>query len=342
MFKKIKLDQKLKIIIIMIALIAIWMISGIFTTKTQSETANISTENKLKLMDTEAEIRTKYLSFSAIATASNSVNLIPQVTGQVTKVFVKDGDVLKTGDKIIQLTNESLIKRVTQMESAVGSARLQYNSAKELFRSNLGSEIDIDNAATALKGAESDLAKAKNDLDNTIIIAPFDGIIDAINVQEGDIISNMGSGYNNVGRFLDLSSIQVKAYLSQSERNQILENQGAIITRDNNSSISAKVTFIAQSADENTGTFLVKAVGENHIKIVDGEAVVLKIKIGDIKSHKIPISALIIDAEGDLSVSIIDNNDQLMQSKVTLVDEDDTNIWIAGIPDKCKIVLASQ
>jgi multidrug efflux system membrane fusion protein len=342
MFKKIKLDQKLKIIIIMISLIAIWMISGIFTTKTQSEIANISTESKLKLMDTEADIRTQYLSFSAIATASNSVNLIPQVTGQVTKVFVKDGDVLKTGDNIIQLTNESLIKRVTQMESAVGSARLQYNSAKELFRRNLGSEIDIDNAATALKGAESDLAKAKNDLDNTIIIAPFDGIIDAINVQEGDIISNTGAGYNNVGRFLDLSSIQAKAYLSQSERNQILENQGAIIIRDNNSSISAKVTFIAQSADENTGTFLVKAVGENKIKIVDGEAVVLKIKIGEIKSHKIPISALIIDGEGDLSVNIIDNNDQLMQSKITLVDEDDTNIWIAGIPDKCKIVLASQ
>jgi len=342
MFKKIKLDRKLKIIIIMISVILIWMISGIFSQKPTPQIANISTENKFKLMDTEAETRTKYLSFSAIATAYNAVNLIPQVTGQVTKIFVNDGDNLKGGDKIAQITNEALVKRVTQMQGSVESARLQYNSAKELFRKNLGSQIDIDNASAILKGAEADLAKAENDLDNSMIIAPFDGVIDELNVQEGDIISNTGAGYNNIGRFIDLSSIQAKAYLSQSERNQILVSEGALIIKDSNASTPAKITFIAQSADEDTGTFLVKAVGENNIKIVDGEAVMLKIEIGEIKSHNIPISALLIDKEGDLSINTIDQDGNLKQLKVTIVDEDDKNIWISGIPDKCKIVLASQ
>lgn len=342
MLKTLKSNRKLGIITAIISITFIWMASGIFTAKNKSEVTNISTENKVQSIDSESALRRKYLSFSAVGLAFNRVSLIPQITGQVTKIFVRDGDSVKAGDKIVQLTNEYLVTRVMQMNDGVESANLQYHAAKELWKKNLGSELNIDNAKTALKIAEADLATAKNALDNSIIIAPFDGVIDELNVQEGDIISNIGSGYNNIGKLIDLQSIQAQAYLSQSERNQILENKNAVIIKSSNETIPATITFISQSADDQTGTFLVKAVGENLIKIADGEQVTLKIQIGDIKSHNVPISALLIDNAGDLAANTIDANNQLQQFKVTLVDEDDKGVWISGLPDKCKIVLASQ
>lgn len=341
MIDKIKNDPKLKIIVGIVGLTLMWMGSSIFKAKEQIETASISKDVLTKSSESQAEIRTKYLSSIATGVAYNEVDLVPQITGVVTKKFVKDGDKLKAGDKIIEIQNNDLIKRVEQMENAVDSAKLRYKSALKLSNQKLGSELDLEDAEKNLKSAEADLSAAKLALDKSLIIAPFDGIIDNINVSEGDLVANVGSGYNLIGRFLDLKLIEAKAYLSQSERNQIGSSKEAIIVK-NGETVNADVTFIASSADTNTGTFLVKAVGNNSINIADGEAVTLKIKVGDVKSHNVPISALVIDKDGDLSVKVVDEAKEIKQLKVNLVDEDEKGVWVSGLPDKCNIVLMSQ
>ena len=342
MLKKIKANPKLGIVIGITAFTLVWMISGVFSTKNKSEITNIVTENKLKLMETTAQIRTKYLSFAAVAVAYNEVNLTPQITGTVIEKFVNDGDALKAGSKIVQIKNDALLKRFEHMENQVEATKLQYDAQKKLVNKGLGSELDLENAAMMLKGAEADLTTAKTELDNSIIVAPFDGIIDEIHVKEGDLVSNIGAGHTIIGRFINLKSIEARAYLSQYERRQISDKAEAIIIKDNEENIKAQITFIASAADENTGTFLVKAVGENIVKIADGEAVVLKVNVGDVKTHKVPISSLLVNKGGDLSVKILDEKNQVQQIKVMLVDEDEQGIWISGLPDRCNIVLAGQ
>ena len=112
----------------------------------------------------------------------------------------------------------------------------------------------------------------------------------------------------------------------------------AIIIDSNNQSLNAKIIFIASSADDKTGTFVVKAQASNDLNLSDGEAIKLKIKVGEFKAHHIPISALIIDKDGDLSVKILSNN-KIEKHKISIVDESENGIWISGIPDKCEIVL---
>ncbi len=342
MLKKIKANPKLGIVIGITAFTLIWMISGVFSTKNKSEITNIVTENKLKLMETTAQIRTKYLSFAAIVLAYNAVNLTPQITGTVMEIFVNDGDELKSGSKIVQIRNDALLKRFEHMENQLETTKLQYNAQKKLVNKGLGSELDLENAVMMLKSAEADLTAAKNELDNSLIVAPFDGIIDEIQVSKGDLVSNIGAGHTSIGRFINLKSIEARAYLSQHERRQISDKAEAIIVKDDQENIKAHITFISSAADEKTGTFLVKAVGENIIKIADGEAVVLKVNVGDVKAHKVPISSLLVNKSGDLSVKILDEKNQVQQITVMLVDEDDQNVWISGIPDRCNIVLAGQ
>ena len=342
MLKKIKVNPKIGMVIGITAFTLLWMLSGVFSGKDQSEITNIVTENKLKLMETTAQTRTKYLSFSAIGLAYNEVNLTPQITGTVIEKFVNDGDEVKKGSKIIQIRNDALIKRVGEMSKQVESARLAYDAQNKLSKKGLGSELDLDNAAMILRRSEADLTTAKTDLDNTIIIAPFDGIIDEIKVSKGDLVSNIGAGSTTIGRFINLESIEARAYLSQYERRQINNKAEAIIVKDDLESVKAQITFIASTADQNTGTFLVKAVGDNTIKIADGEAVVLRINLGDVKAHKVPISSLLVNKSGDLSVRILDEQKKQQQIKVMLVDEDEQGVWISGLPDKCNIVLAGQ
>ena len=200
----------------------------------------------------------------------------------------------------------------------------------------------VKNAKTALNAAEADLAAAQIALGNSFIIAPFDGVIDSIFVQEGDMLSNMGSGQSLIGKFINMKSVVVKAYASQKEREEIQNSNEAVIINDNGQTSDAKITLISSSADQHNGTFLIKAVSNNSISLVDGESVKLKVKVGDVQAHNVPVSTLIIDKDGDLAVKAIDENKSIKEYKTIIIDEDDKGVWITGLPEKCEVILAGQ
>ena len=76
-----------------------------------------------------------------------------------------------------------------------------------------------------LNAAETDLIAAQTALQNTYITAPFNGRIDSIFIKEGDVVSNIGAGQSVIGRFIDLTTIEARAYLSQKERNEIKDSK---------------------------------------------------------------------------------------------------------------------
>jgi multidrug efflux system membrane fusion protein len=340
--KSINANPKLKLIVAIIFITIFWMFSGLLKSSKKVEPAEISKEVHIKSMQSTGGIKTKYVVFTATAFANDSVDLITQITGRVVKKFVSDGARLKTGDKIIQIDNPALAERVDQMKDAVKSAKLRYESSIELKMKQLGSQLDVENAKTALNAAEADLAAAQIALGNSFIIAPFDGVIDSIFVQEGDMLSNMGSGQSLVGKFINIQSVVVKAYASQKEREEIQNSNEAVIINDNGQTSDAKITLISSSADQHNGTFLIKAVSDNSISLVDGESVKLKVKVGDVQAHNVPVSTLIIDKDGDLAVKAVDENKSIKEYKTNIIDEDDNGVWITGLPEKCEVILAGQ
>ena len=228
------------------------------------------------------------------------------------------------------------------MKDAVQSAKLRYESAIELQKKQLGSKLAVEDAKTSLNAAEADLTLAQVALRNSFIVAPFDGIADSITVQEGDVLANVGAGHSLVGRFINLNLIETKSYISQKERNDIKDSTAALIINEKNQTIDAKVVLVANSADPKSGTFLIKTVGQNNIGISDGESVKIKLKVGVFKSHSLPVSALILDENGDLAVKTIDDSNNSTTYKVAIIDEDEKGVWVSGLPEKCKVILSGQ
>ncbi len=340
--EKIKREPKLRVISWIVGIVFLWMLTGIFKSSEKSKSTDISPDVVVRSLKSNAEEKQKYIKLSAIAYASDGVNLVTQISGKVVKKFVSDGTKLKAGDKIIQIENSALSERLDQMKDAVQSAKLRYESAIELQKKQLGSKLAVEDARTALNASEADLASAQTALRNSFILAPFDGVVDSILVQEGDVLANVGAGQSIVGRFVNLNLIETKSYISQKERNEIKSSSEAIIINEDNQTVDAKVSLVANSADPKSGTFVIKTVGENKIGVADGESVKVKIKVGEFKSHNIPISALIIDKDGDLAVRTIDDNNTSSIHKVAIIDEDEKGVWVSGLPEKCRIILSGQ
>lgn len=141
--------------------------------------------------------------FIGQAESSRPVEIRSQVTGILRKWFFKEGGDVKRGDRLYQIdpipfhaAMLSAKAKMSQSEARLVQAKQNLARVKPLLAEQAVSTKDVDDAVAeelgakaALEGARADLVKAKFDLDNTLIIAPIDGMIERTRAHEGRLIS---------------------------------------------------------------------------------------------------------------------------------------------------------
>jgi membrane fusion protein (multidrug efflux system) len=141
--------------------------------------------------------------FIGQAEASRPVEIRSQVTGILKQVLFPEGREVKTGDKLYQIdpvpfeaAYQSAKARIAEAEARVVQARQNLARVKPLLAEQAVSQKDVDDAIAedlqakaSLQGAKADMIKAKFDLDNTLILAPIDGLIERSRYYEGRLVS---------------------------------------------------------------------------------------------------------------------------------------------------------
>lgn len=143
--------------------------------------------------------------FSARMKGQNDVTISPQVSGQLMKISVTEGQQVKKGQTlfVIDSRNAKLDLEVAQanLQAALAqenSAKLEYESNKNLFEKKIVSSYMLNNSENQYKQAQAAVAqaraavnRAKVDLGFCTITAPVSGVIGEIPVRTGDQVSPM-------------------------------------------------------------------------------------------------------------------------------------------------------
>ncbi len=143
--------------------------------------------------------------FSARMKGQNDVTVTPQVSGQLMKICVTEGQQVKKGQTlfIIDSRNAQLELEAAQanLQAALAqenSAKLEYDSNKNLFDKKIVSSYMLNNSENAYKQAQAAVAqaraavnRAKVNLGFCTITASVSGIIGEIPVRIGDQVSPM-------------------------------------------------------------------------------------------------------------------------------------------------------
>jgi membrane fusion protein (multidrug efflux system) len=145
------------------------------------------------------------LKFSARMKGQNDVTVTPQVSGQLMKICVTEGQQVKKGQTlfIIDSRNAQLELEAAQanLQAALAqenSAKLEYESNKNLFDKKIVSSYMLNNSENSYKQAQAAVAqarasvnRAKVNLGFCTITASVSGIIGEIPVRIGDQVSPM-------------------------------------------------------------------------------------------------------------------------------------------------------
>lgn len=153
----------------------------------------------MTLTTSDAEIETQ---FSASIRGRQDIQIMPQVSGTISKVCVTEGQEVRNGQTLFvidQVPYRAALRtaeaNVQAAEAGVATAQLTYESKQELFAKNVVSEYDLRlaenqllTAKAALAQAEAQEVNARNSLSYTVVKAPANGVVGTIPYRVGALV----------------------------------------------------------------------------------------------------------------------------------------------------------
>lgn len=177
---------------------------------------------------TTPRMRTIEEAISAVGTLMpvRSVELVSNAPGRVTSVPVSSGQEVEQGALLIQLDDRATRAALVEAEATLSEARQNYRRIEQLTDSNIAAEASLEEARAGLSRAEAAVMRARADLEDRAITAPFSGTLGVIDTEPGSFVQ---SGVA-ITRLSDLSAVEVSLSVPERYFERVREGQALIVT----------------------------------------------------------------------------------------------------------------
>ena len=235
---------------------------------------------------------TSVLDASGYVTARRQATVSAKITGKVTEVLIEEGMRVQEGAVLARLDDTEARQQVALARAQLAAARSQdgeiqaqlqqaerdFARAQELFKRQLVAEQSIDAARAQrdmlraklaaaqeqVRVASESLTMAQVQLDNTVIRAPFSGVVVAKAAQPGEMISpiSAGGGFTRtgIGTIVDMDSLEIQVDVNESFINRVTPGQPveATLNAYPDWKIPGSVIAIIPTADRSKATVKVR------------------------------------------------------------------------------------
>lgn len=232
------------------------------------------------------------LDASGYIVAQRQATVSSKVTGKVQELLVEEGQAVKQGQVLARIddSNARAALRLAQAQLDAARATLAQANAqskdaarqaarnKELVDKGFvgqsvydSAQANADAQAAAVEAAQGNVEVAQRNihvyqqqLDDTIVHAPFDGVITVKNAQQGEMISPLSAGgagtRTGIGTLVDMNSLEVEVDVNENFIGRV--QPGQPVTAKLNAypdwDIPCKVIAVIPTADRSKATVKVR------------------------------------------------------------------------------------
>jgi len=188
--------------------------------------------------------------------AENNVFVSPQMGGAITNIYVKAGDFVSKGQKIATIDNSVLRNSIQEIEIQLETAKTIYERQKNLWDQKIGTEVQFIQAKTQVEALQRRITTLKSQDGMNIVSAPISGVVDEVRFKAGEMAAP-GVG---IVRIVNFSDLKVVANVPDTYAGTIAKGDMVKIKfPDLQKEISARLTFVSQTINQVSRTFLVEA-----------------------------------------------------------------------------------
>ena len=232
------------------------------------------------------------LDATGYVTARRQATVSAKITGKVRTLLIEEGQQVAEGEVLATLDDaearaevdlrraqiEAARAGLAEIQSALANAEREFERQRELEARKLTSVSALDAARTQAEALRARLASQQSEvkvteealhgarvqLDNTIVRAPFAGVVTVKAAQPGEMISPISAGGGSIrtgiGTIVDMDSLEIQVDVSEAYINRVQAGQPveAVLNAYPDWRIPAEVIAIVPTADRSKATVKVR------------------------------------------------------------------------------------
>ncbi len=120
--------------------------------------------------------------------ASNTVTIRSQIRGLISKVFVNGGEAVEKGQKLFKINDRPFKSQLKEAKASLSVYEAQYERIKKLSEKKFSATKTLEEAEASFLKSQAQFEKAQKDLEDTNIIAPYEGVVSLHNISKGALV----------------------------------------------------------------------------------------------------------------------------------------------------------
>ncbi|MFD2207882.1 efflux RND transporter periplasmic adaptor subunit [Kiloniella antarctica] len=293
----------------------------------------------VRVHNLSAEPYTRRLTIRGRTEALRTVQIKSEASGKIIELTVEKGQKIESGKLIAKLDVNERSARVKEYAALKEQRAIEYEASKRLSQKGFKANTKLAASKAALESAQAELSKANVNLSNTLIPAPFTGILQNRMVEIGEYI-DIG---DEIGTIVDLSTILIVSEVSERLVPFITVGHPASVRLITGAIVKGKVQYISSMANPTTRTFRIEvAVPNQDQSIVDGITAETILTLNHTQAHKVSPGILTIADTGAIGVKTINRKNEVVFKEATILENTTDGLWLGGLPDNVTFIVVGQ
>lgn len=239
-----------------------------------------------------------FLELQGNVSTKQNVIIFPEYSGMLSDVYVKEGQKVNKGQILARIEDGGLRQQLSQLKIQAALAKTTFERQQRLWEQKIGSEIQFLQAKATYQAQEQAVNQLQQQVEKTVVRAPFSGTIDDVMTERGTVVSPMQS---QLFRIVNLKDMYIETDVPERYVSNVTIGKDVVVDfLFLNKTINAKVRQAGNFINPANRTFKVEVALPN-----TGDAIkpnlTAKLKINDYTNPKailIPQNIISENAEG--------------------------------------------
>lgn len=272
--------------------------------------SEVDTSRKLSQITTlkvVKEVFNHYIELQGSVSTKQNIIISPEYSGVLTNVYVSEGDLVKKNQLLARIDDGGLSQQLAQLKIQTNLAKTTFERQERLWRQKIGSEMQYLQSKSNYDSQRELINQLNSQLAKTEVRAPFNGIIDDVITDQGNVVA---LGQTPLIRVVNLNNMYIEtnvpeAYLSSVTQGKTVYVDFPILDK----TITTTVRQAGNVINAANRTFKIEMHIPNTDQLIKPN-LTAKLRINDYSNNNsflIPQSIISENANGEQYVYIVQN-----------------------------------
>ncbi|XOV80784.1 MAG: efflux RND transporter periplasmic adaptor subunit [Aestuariibacter sp.] len=327
--------------LIIFLLLVMWVVSGMVSGQTEALPEKIQQESPLQKVQVTTMLADEVhneVTLYGRTEPDRTAMLRSEINGQVISIFVEEGQQVKTGEPLVKLDENDLPQRLASAKATLKQRHIELEGSLSLGRKGYQSQVTQAQSEANVAAAEAAVKALQLALENTLIVAPYDGVIDRHFIEVGDYLRDG----DNIATVVDLDPLVIRADVTENDVQELRIGQPANGRLPSGKLLQGTIRYIASVSNEGTNTFKVEVAVPNATGgLLAGMSTEVVIPLESTWAMHVTPALMALSEAGELGVKVVDD-DVVHFVPINMVKSDNQGVWLTGLGQQADIITLGQ